>query len=93
MQRAGHLAVERDAAGDAQVAASGLAQRQAREVECGLLEPLLHGEGDVTVALRDLLVWGRAAVQGGRQSCRRRTGRSCDGRRRCSRGRSARRLA
>ena len=55
MQHACHLAVERDAAGDAKIAASGLAQRQTREVECGLLEALLDRERDVTMTLRDLL--------------------------------------
>ena len=59
MQHAGHFAVERDAAGDAQIAASRFAQDQAREVKRRLLEPLLHRERDVAVALRDLL--GRAA--------------------------------
>src|SRR4029450_9338626 len=64
MEQAGHLAVECDATGDAQVPASRLTQGQSREVHCGFLEALLDGEREVAVTLSDLLArcprWSKA---------------------------------
>src|SRR6185369_6059373 len=56
VQRAGHLAIERDPSCDAQITASRFLQGQTCKMERRFFKPLLHRERDVPMPLRDFLI-------------------------------------